>query len=92
MYANLIENILKYGEKEAWVTHSRVRNEIRTVFANRFPKAGPLTRKMFDRFYSGQHHRNEQSSGLGLFTAQLLMTRQGHSISTTVHRGILLLR
>ncbi|MDI9502409.1 MAG: HAMP domain-containing sensor histidine kinase [Bacillota bacterium] len=90
VYANLIENILKYGEKEAWVTHSRVRNEIRTVFANRFPKSRAFDeKKMFDRFYSGSTTRNEQSSGLGLFTAQLLMTRQGHSISATVHRGIL---
>ncbi len=90
VYANLIENILKHGEKEAWVTHRASRGMIRTVFANRFAKSHAFDEKqIFDRFYSGDAARKEQSSGLGLFMARLLTERQGHSVTATVHRGIL---
>lgn len=90
VYANLIENILKHGETEAWVTHRVSRGSIRTVFANRFSKDRRFDeRQMFDRFYSGDTARNEESSGLGLFAAKLLTERQGHGITATVHRGIL---
>ena len=90
VYSNLIENILKHGEKEAWITHRASRGVIRTVFANRFSKDRPFDeREMFERFYSGDASRNEHSSGLGLFMAKLLIEKQGHSIAATVHRGIL---
>lgn len=90
VYANLIENMLKHGEKEAWITHKESNGAIRTVFANRFSRERAFDeRQLFDRFYSGDAARNEQSSGLGLFMAKLLTERQGHTITATVHRGIL---
>ncbi len=90
IYANILQNILKYGEKEASVIHNNTEEGCQTIFSNRFSKTrGFDVNRIFDRFYSGDSARSEQSSGLGLYAAKLLAIKQGHDLDAKVEGNTL---
>ncbi len=74
---SLIQNALKYAEKEFKIKQSTHEGECILKFLNdkNRMKEGELN-LIFDRFYTGDTARNSQSTGLGLTIVKLLAEKQ----------------
>lgn len=80
--SNILQNVLKHGKDEAWISHEQTAVGWKTVISNRFtPDPDFNIHRIFDRFYSGDDARSTQRSGLGLYAAKLLAIKQGHDLT-----------
>ncbi len=81
VYTNLLQNILKHGAQNAQVHHYVREGKTYTLFSNDFIFADFLNMdRLFERFYTGNVSRNDQSTGLGLYTVRILLEKMGHRI------------
>ncbi|NLM06812.1 MAG: HAMP domain-containing histidine kinase [Tissierellia bacterium] len=88
VYANLFSNMDKYSNGEAKVFHGMVEGRLKTVFSNDY--SGDLEEdKLFVKFYTGEKSRRNTSSGVGLYTAKLLLEKMGHKVSANVKGNML---
>lgn len=88
VYGNFIQNIMRYAEGGAEVFHGVREGKTVTIFSNRI-KAGesPRPELLFTRFYNGDASRHAGSSGLGLYTAKLLLNKMGHEAAAQTENG-----
>ncbi len=84
IFANLLQNVLRYAESEAWVT-VRTDAYVSTVFAN---DTHLLTQEdvphVFDRFYTGDQMRSGRNTGLGLAIVKRLAEQMGCEITASL--------
>lgn len=90
IFTNLINNMLKHGEKDAKIVLTKDRNYITTEFANTAPR---LTEEdlehIFDRFFTGDSTRNDKNTGIGLSITKAFVEQLGHRIEASMNNGIL---
>lgn len=88
VFSNLIQNMLRYGEKEVYISLERKGNIITTIFQN---DAADLTDEdvshLFERFFTANKARNGQGTGLGLAITKRLVESMGHEISLKLSDG-----
>lgn len=83
--SNFIQNAIKYTKNKLYVS-LRMEKNIRISFKN---EAGSITEEnvgqVFDRFYMKDESRTNQSSGLGLTIAKLLVEKMDGQVFAEVH-------
>ncbi len=86
VFANLLDNAIKYTSEGGEVRMSATGNESAVTIAIKDTGIGISERDMphvFDRFFRGDRSRSAQGSGLGLALAQALVTAHKGRISVT---------
>lgn len=88
IFSNLIQNMLKYGRKNVSISLKQHNGYVSTVFRNEAPdlKEEDVPR-LFDRFFTGDKTRTENSTGLGLAITKQLVEQMGHVISAELIDG-----
>lgn len=83
VFSNLIQNMLRYGKNNVFISLKKSDDFIITVFRN---DAYGLTKEdashLFERFFRANRARNGKGTGLGLAIAKRLVEKMGHSISS----------
>ncbi|HIT54587.1 MAG TPA: HAMP domain-containing histidine kinase [Candidatus Fimivicinus intestinavium] len=84
IFANLLQNILRYAHSEVWVT-ARAGTAVTTVFANdtQLLKKEDIPH-IFDRFYTGDQMRSGHSTGLGLAIVKRLAEQMGCEVTASL--------
>lgn len=88
VFANLLNNAVKYSEGDLHITLS---DSGTITFSNTAKELSPVeVEQLFDRFYTVEaaHH----STGLGLAIARTLIERMGGTITALYHESILTIR
>ena len=92
IFSNLITNMIKHGESFVKITLRQENDVIITEFIN---KATRLTEenvdKLFDRFYTVDNSRSDKNTGLGLYITRIIVEKLGHSISSKIDNGYLII-
>ena len=92
IFSNLITNMIKHGESFVKITLRQENDVIITEFIN---KATRLTQenvdKLFDRFYTVDNSRSDKNTGLGLYITRIMVEKLGHSISSKIDNGYLII-
>ncbi|MBS4538750.1 HAMP domain-containing histidine kinase [Clostridium sp. D2Q-11] len=86
--SNLIQNMIKYGNSFVKIELKQKDNYILMSFEN---DAEDLEKdhisRLFDRFFTANKTRSDNSSGLGLAITKQLVEQMGHSISAELNEG-----
>lgn len=89
---NLIQNALKYADQQFTIRQSLTNNNCCLQFIN--DSAG-LTEeelsRIFERFYTGDQSRNNQSSGLGLTITKTLTHKMKGQIEARIEKNLFIL-
>lgn len=93
VYSNLLSNIKKHGEKEAYIFHGLEGDKLVTIFKNKI-KAGEEVEesKLFEKFYTGEKSRHENNSGIGMYSSKVLIEKMKHIISAKIDEGYLTIK
>lgn len=88
VFSNLIQNILRYGEKPVRIYLKQQEGHITTVFENNAPNlTEDDVNHLFERFFTGDRTRTEKSTGLGLAITKQLVEQMGHNINAKLNNG-----
>lgn len=86
--SNLIQNMLRYGNKHVHISLKQEKNSIVSTFEN---DATGLTQEdlthLFERFFTADRTRSGKSTGLGLAITKQLVEQMGHSIKAELQNG-----
>ena len=85
IFSNLINNILKYNSGEVCFIVKNEDKYVETTFINSTTniKEGNID-KIFNRFYTGDSSRNDNSTGLGLAIVKALVEDMGNTIKASL--------
>lgn len=88
VFSNLIQNMLKYGEKNVFISLKQQERFVVITFRNDAPN---LSREdvphLFERFFTVDRTRNGDSTGLGLAITKELVEQMGHEIYAELLEG-----
>lgn len=88
VFSNLIQNMLKYGEKNVFISLKQQERFVVMTFRNDAPS---LSREdashLFERFFTVDRTRNGDSTGLGLAITKELVEQMGHEIYAELLEG-----
>lgn len=88
IFTNLIQNMLRYGNKYVHISLKQQHDSIVTIFENDAPG---LTQEdiphLFERFFTADRTRSGKSTGLGLAITKELVEQMGYSISARLSGG-----
>lgn len=88
VFANLIQNAIKYGKSRFKICLEIIGKEVILVFANDTDDLQKEDGKfLFDRFYMKNSSRNNQSSGLGLTITKFLVELMDGQIELNINEG-----
>jgi signal transduction histidine kinase len=90
IFSNLIQNMLKYGERHASIELKQHSGYLSTTFQNEAPglKEEDVSH-LFERFFTGDKTRTGKSTGLGLAITKQLVEQMGHEISAKLIDGVI---
>lgn len=88
---NLLINVVLYSTGTIKIRLSENANgKITFCIENPIPDNADLnTDKLFERFYTGDKSRNNESTGLGLAVVKILAEKLGGTVSAVLHQNIL---
>ena len=82
IFANLINNMLKHGEKNVDISMKKLTDCVQIQFSNDAPYVSDEDmEKLFDRFYTGNASRSDKSTGLGLYITKELSEKMNYKIN-----------
>lgn len=82
---NLTSNTLKYAKKMIYIEVDDIGNEIKVRYKNKNSDLTPYDVKhIFDRFYMKDESRTQNSSGLGLSIAKILVEKMNGKIEANI--------
>lgn len=88
VFANLIQNAIKYGKSRFKICLEIIGKEVNLVFVNDTDDLQKEDGKfLFDRFYMKNSSRNNQSSGLGLTITKFLVELMDGQIELNINEG-----
>ena len=92
IFSNLINNILKYNSGEVQFIVKDEEKFVVTTFINDAPDLNKEdVEKIFNRFYTGDSSRSDNSTGLGLSIVKALIEEMGHKVEASLEDGKLLI-
>ena len=90
IFSNLINNIIKHGDRNVIIELREDGEFLVTEFKNYAPK---LTKEnashIFDRFFTADTARSDKNTGLGLSITKSFVEQLGHEIEANLANGIL---
>ncbi|WP_461204755.1 sensor histidine kinase [Clostridium sp. DL1XJH146] len=90
IFSNLINNILKHGEKEVFISLRKDKNGITSEFTNAAPNLNDKDIELiFNSFYTKNPTRNDENTGLGLYIVKTLVERLGNKIDAKLIDGMI---
>ncbi len=90
IFSNLINNMLKHGEKNVSISLKKENNYIVTEFSNNAPNLKiEDVEHIFDRFFTADLTRSDKNTGLGLSITKALVEQLGYKIEAILFDGIL---
>lgn len=93
VYANLLQNMLRYADGDLRVSAWRQGDQAVLEFCNQTHRLTPeQAEKMFERFYTGDQSRTQRSAGIGLAIARELVTQMGGTITAQMQQEQLCIR
>lgn len=93
IFSNLIDNMLKYGEKNVIIVLRKEKNYIVTEFKNYAPNLKEEhVEHLFDRFFTADLARSDKNTGLGLSITRALVEHLGHKIEAVLSDGMLTIK
>ncbi|MGH4122721.1 MAG: sensor histidine kinase [Clostridium sp.] len=93
IFSNLIDNMLKYGEKNVIIALRKEKDYIVTEFKNYAPNLkGEHVEHIFDRFFTADLARSDKHTGLGLSITKALVEHLGHKIEAVLNDGMLIIK
>lgn len=88
VFSNLIQNMIKYGEKSVFISLKQQDNFIIIVFKNDAPNLSVEDAShLFERFFTVDRTRNGNNTGLGLAISKQLLEQMGYEISAELIDG-----
>jgi len=88
IFINLIQNVLKHGEKQCEISHEKHERQVCTVIKNRVANGNRIEiEKVFNRLYSADKTRNTGNTGIGLTITKLLIEKMGHKIEAKLTKN-----
>jgi signal transduction histidine kinase len=88
IFSNLMQNLLRYGKKDAAITLRQKEGCISCVFSNEaLSLKEEDVKHLFDRFFTVDRSRADQSTGLGLAITKQLVEQMGHKIFAKLENG-----
>lgn len=88
VFSNLLTNALKHGSDHLNVRLYRAEGQVVSSFSN---GAGTLTADdvshVFERFYTADHMRAGQNTGLGMAIVKALVEQMGHQVTASLRDG-----
>ncbi|WP_294345975.1 HAMP domain-containing sensor histidine kinase [uncultured Clostridium sp.] len=88
IFSNLINNILKYNSGEVQFIVKDEEKFVVTTFVNDAPDLNKEdVEKIFNRFYTGDSSRSDNSTGLGLSIVKALIEEMGHKVEASLEDG-----
>lgn len=92
IFSNLINNILKYNSGEVQFIVKDEEKFVVTTFINDAPDLNKEdVEKIFNRFYTGDSSRSDNSTGLGLSIVKALIEEMGHKVEASLEGGKLII-
>lgn len=92
IFSNLIGNMLKYGEGNIKISLTENEDYIISEFKNFAPNLDrDSVDKLFDRFYTADKSRTNQSTGLGLAITKAFVERLGNEINAEMRKDNLVI-
>lgn len=88
IFSNLIQNMLRYGNKYVLISLKQQKDCITTIFQNDAP--GLIQEDvphLFERFFTADQTRSGKSTGLGLAITRQLVEQMGHDITAELSEG-----
>jgi signal transduction histidine kinase len=88
IFSNLIQNMLRYGNKYVLISLKQQKDCITTIFQNDAP--GLIQEDvphLFERFFTADQTRSGKSTGLGLAITRQLVEQMGDSITGELSEG-----
>ncbi len=86
---NLVQNALKYAKSQLVISQYTLNGECIIQFKNdKVQMKEEELKSIFDRFYTEDHSRNNQSSGLGLTISKLLVEKMKGSIEARIEEDM----
>ncbi|ADL53863.1 sensor histidine kinase [Clostridium cellulovorans] len=93
IFSNLINNVLKHGEKSVVITLKKEGTKIITEFKNYAPRLKEeQVKHIFDRFYTADSTRSDKNTGLGLSITKALVEQLGNKIKAELIDGMLIIK
>jgi signal transduction histidine kinase len=90
IFSNLLNNMLKHGEKNINISLKKEDNHIVTEFTNNAPNLKiEDVEHIFDRFFTSDVTRSDKNTGLGLSITKALVEQLGYKIEAILVDGIL---
>ena len=88
IFSNLMQNMLRYGEKYVLISLKQQNDRVVSVFQNDAPTLSQEDiPHLFERFFTGDRTRSGKSTGLGLAITKQLVDQMGHSITAELIEG-----
>lgn len=93
IFSNLINNMIKHGEKNVSISLKKEDNHIVTEFTNDAPNLKIQdVEHIFDRFFTADVTRSDKNTGLGLSITKALVEQLGYKIEAILFDGRLSIR
>lgn len=90
IFSNLIENMLKHGDKNVIIILKKSGSYIITEFANNSSKLRQEdVAHIFDRFFTADGSRSDSNTGLGLSITKAFVEQMGYKIDAALEGGML---
>lgn len=90
IFSNLINNMIKHGEKNVSVSLRKETDYIVTEFSNNAPNLKDADVKhIFDRTFTADSTRSNENTGLGLSITKALVEQLGHKIEAELCDSVL---
>lgn len=88
VFSNLIQNMIKYGEKSVEISLKQHKNSVETILTNYAPGLTEEDVKhLFERSFTADRNRTGNSTGLGLAITKQLVEQMGHKVSASFAEG-----
>lgn len=88
IFSNLIQNMLRYGDKYVLISLKQQKGRVTTIFQNDAPTLSQEDLPhLFERFFTADRTRSGKSTGLGLAITKQLVEQMGHGITAELIEG-----
>ena len=93
IFSNLTNNMFKYGKGDFYISLKKENNKVISTFKNKVEDfTEEDVERIFQRFYTKDSTRTNNSTGLGLSIVKAFVEKMGHNIQATLEEESLVIK